>query len=130
MKAVDSLKTLEDELVRAFGQDRTCRRLPGQDIRAYLQGLRKENHPLVNCSSDLIEQYAYVYSCARHDPEPDFGKEHYDYMISLQNRIISTLVYRTPKIPPSSLAHRKGKSQTVTFRSHIDYNAADKMNLL
>lgn len=40
MKAIDSLKSLEDEVVQAHGNE-SIRRHPGNDLRVYLLDLRK-----------------------------------------------------------------------------------------
>lgn len=116
MKAIDALKGFEDELVVAFGNHESCRRKPCEDLRSYLQTLRRENQPLRNCSSKLIDEFVECYLSARSDPLPVFGAEQYEHYMALMEQIKSTIIYR----PPASTTTSRKNKNNVTFKSFID----------
>ncbi|KAH9392643.1 hypothetical protein TYRP_005728 [Tyrophagus putrescentiae] len=112
MKAIDALKTLEDDIVRACGGDESVRRPPGADLRVYLLNLRKGGYcPLQGIESKLINEFVEAYSNARSDPIPDFGAEELERYLSLLRRIqaaiISTASTTTTAAQQSSSRHPK-----------------------
>jgi len=126
MKAIDLLKDLEDELVRACGNDESMRRHPGQDLRIYLLDLRKEGMPLTMCESKLINEFVECYTNARSDPIPDFGSEEFSKYTALLNRIKTAIVPRSAQSKANSPlnANKRNKinkagnsSQTFTLKS-------------
>lgn len=123
MKAIDSLKRLEDEIVRACGNDESVRRHPGTDLRVYLLNLRKENMPLAACESKLINEFVESYRNARSDPIPDFGAEELDTYMAFLDRIQSLIISRNVQSKASSplnpskrkTSKRGSNNQTVTL---------------
>lgn len=93
MKAIDALKTLEDDIVRACGGDESVRRPPGSDLRVYLLNLRKGGYcPLQGVESKLINEFVEAYSNARSDPIPDFGAEELERYLALLRRIQAAII--------------------------------------
>jgi len=125
MKAIDLLKSLEDDIVRACGNDETMRRHPCHDLRIYLLNLRKEDLPLAMCESKLINEFVEIYTNARSDPTPDFGPDEFEKYISLLNRIKANIIPRnTPAKTNSPLnlgkrknANKGGMSSQTALKS-------------
>lgn len=92
MKAIDALKTLEDDIVRASGGDETVRRAPGSDLRVYLLNLRKVGFPLQGVESKLVNEFVEAYTNARSDPIPDFGPEELNRYLALLGRIQAAII--------------------------------------
>ena len=94
MKAIDALMDLENELVKAYGDER-IRRHPRSDLRIYLLNLRKEDLPLFGCESKLINEFVECYTNARSDPLPDFGHDEYQHYMILMNKIRSNIKFNS-----------------------------------
>jgi hypothetical protein len=107
MKAIDSLSILEASIVDSCG-DQKRKRPPGQDLRYYLLKLVKEDGPLSNCDTKLINQFVDSYNSARHEPFPLFGLEEYNHFMTLLNTIRNGITNKNS--PPNR------KSSTVTNR--------------
>ena len=127
MKAIDALKTLEDDIVRACGGDESVRRAPGADLRVYLLNLRKGGYcPLQGVESKLINEFVEAYSNARSDPIPDFGAEELERYLGLLRRIqaaiISTASTTTTAAQQQSSRHPKETKVSPTkstFQTYI-----------
>lgn len=123
MKAIDALKTLEDDIVRAAGGDETLRRAPGADLRVYLLNLRKAGCPLQGVPSKLLNEFVEAYTNARSDPIPDFGAEELSRYQALMGRIQAAIIYTakpggSPASNSETRAHhrRKGSSKGQTAK--------------
>ena len=113
MKAIDALQDLENELVKAYGDER-IRRHPRSDLRAYLINLRKEDLPLFGCDSKLIHEFVESYIHARSDPIPVFGRDEFQNYMILLNKIRSNIKYSS-HISKSSNVSKRTKG---TFKSY------------
>ena len=85
MKVVDSLKFVEEDIVRVT-KDSSRRKPPGQDVRFYLQRQARENGPLFGLDNKIINSFVESYIHARHEP-PSFGKEEYKKHMEVLNII-------------------------------------------
>ena len=126
MKAIDALKTLEDDIVRACGGDESVRRPPGSDLRVYLLNLRKGGYcPLQGVESKLINEFVEAYSNARSDPIPDFGAEELERYLALLRRIQAAIISTastTTAAQQSSSRHPKETKVSPTkstFQTYI-----------
>lgn len=84
MKAVDSLKSIEECIVRATG-DVSYSRPPGQDVRYYLA---RNSFLLSSVDQRVIDSFVDSYTHARHEPLPVFGLTEYTRHMDLVNEII------------------------------------------
>ncbi|CAG2164268.1 unnamed protein product [Oppiella nova] len=109
MKAIDSLALLEAEMIEATG-DYSLKRPPGQDLRYYLLRLVKDDGPLINCDTKLINHFVDSYNSARHEPYPHFGLENYNQFMTLLNTIRNCI---TTKTSPNRKSVLKGKDTTA-----------------
>lgn len=85
MKAVDSLKLVEEDIVRVT-KDPSRRKPPGQDVRFYLQRQAREHGSLFGLDNKIINSFVESYIHARHEP-PSFGKEEYEKHMEVLNVI-------------------------------------------
>ena len=77
VKAVDSFKLLEQDMVVCTGNDQRRRKPPSQDLRFYLERQSMgDDAPLNGVDHRLIIAFVDSYSHARHDPEPFLKKEY------------------------------------------------------
>lgn len=83
MKAVDSLKILEEEIVRVTDESR--KRPAGQDVRFYLQRLARDSGPLDGCDPRILNSFIDSYQHARHDPQPYAVNEYKDHVTYLNH---------------------------------------------
>lgn len=85
MKAVDSLKLLEQEIVSAT--DASKRRPAGQDVRFYLQRLARSesNGPLDSSDPQVLNSFIDSYLHARHDARPFGLNEYKSHVTALQH---------------------------------------------
>ncbi|CAG2100464.1 unnamed protein product [Medioppia subpectinata] len=109
MKAIDSLATLEADIVEVTA-DCSLKRPPGQDLRYYLLRLVKDDGPLNNCDTKLINQFVDSYNSARHEPYPHFGLDQYNQFMTLLNTIRNCI---TTKTSPNRKCVQKGKDTTA-----------------
>lgn len=85
MKVIDELKKLEELIVSVGGE--AVKRKANHDLREYLIGLTKNNQILSKCDLKLLHQFVDLYLHARHEPNPTFGKKHYNEYQSLLAKI-------------------------------------------
>ena len=83
MKAVDSLKILEQQIVRVT--DESKKRPAGQDVRFYLQRLARDSAPLDGCDPRILNSFIESYQHARHDPQPYGVNEFKNHVIYLNH---------------------------------------------
>jgi len=106
MKAIDELKKLEELVQNIGGND--VKRKPNHDLRDYLIGLTKNNQILNKCDLKLINQFVDLYSHARHEPNPVFGKRLFNEYMSL-NQKIQKFIATKFSIQTNSQAHSQVK---------------------
>lgn len=94
MKAVDSFKLLETDIVDSCNGDLSKRKPPGQDLRFYLQRLTRNGGPLVYVEDELINSFVDSYTHARHDPTP-FGEVEYKKHIKILEEVRDAMKNRT-----------------------------------
>lgn len=109
MKAIDSLSTLESAIIETMG-DHNLKRPPGQDLRYYLLKLVRDDGPLSNCDTKLINQFVDSYNSARHEPYPNFGSENYNQFMTSLNTIRNCII---TKSCPNQKGWPKGKDTTA-----------------
>ena len=85
MKVIDELKKLEELIVSVGGE--AVKRKANHDLRDYLVGLTKNNQVLSKCDLKLLNQFVDLYLHARHEPNPAFGKKHYNEYQGLLQKI-------------------------------------------
>lgn len=90
MKAIDELKKLEQLIVNIGGE--TVKRKANHDLRDYLISLTKNNQVLSKCDLKILNQFVDLYLHARHEPNPVFGKKHFDDYMSLIQEIQKFIV--------------------------------------
>lgn len=83
MKAVDSFKLLEEDLISG---DTSKRKPAGQDLKFYLQKHAREGAALQGLDSRLINAFVDSYIHARHEANP-FGKHEYQRHINILDKI-------------------------------------------
>ena len=87
---MDALADLEAAIVETSG-DYSLKRPPGQDLRYYLLRLVKDDGPLSDCDTKLINEFVDCYNSGRHEPFPHFGSEHFNHLMNLMNTIRSCI---------------------------------------
>ena len=85
MKAVDSLKSIEECIIRTTG-DASHSRPPGQDVKYYLA---RNSFLLSSVDQRVIDSFVDSYTHARHEPLPVFGCTEYTRHMDLVNQIIA-----------------------------------------
>lgn len=105
MKAVDSLKSIEECIVRTTG-DASHSRPPGQDVKYYLA---RNSYLLTSVDQRVIDSFVDSYTHARHEPLPVFGSAEYTRHMDLVNEIIAGIC-RADLSHPSQLSGMQRRS--------------------
>lgn len=131
MKAVDTIKDLEDYIVNSCGKDESKRRCSGQNLRVYLLNLQKDNGPLMNCDLTLINSFVDSYFHARFEAEPEFGSDEYNRYVEMYETIKSQIVQQKLKTSPAKVVNRKiskGITTNLSFKNLTALSSTSKDN--
>ncbi|XP_054159490.1 protein C1orf43 homolog [Oppia nitens] len=135
MKAVDSLTLLEADIIELTG-NYNLKRPPGQDLRYYLLKLVRDDGPLANCDTKLINQFVDSYNGSRHEPYPVFNLDNYNQFMTLLNTIRNSIQNKTSnrktKLKGKDTTAQmvfNGKTQVSIRQNKVDFVDTDETSV-